>query len=72
MAATQSTVELLATKKAGDNLVLSGMFVERFGFSSDHDKPTVPNSSDDFEGSVFTTGGSLTEPDYYAYITEIR
>lgn len=61
VAAVPMALEVLAKKKLGDPLVVSGTFVEKYA-------RVEPTSPEKFEMS-FTESGSMDEPEYTAIIT---
>jgi hypothetical protein len=60
---TPVQLQFLAAKQQGDQLVMNGMFVERFGGATDAPSPVMPTSPEEFEGS-FRESGSMREPEY--------
>jgi hypothetical protein len=62
-ATTPIQIQFLAAKQQGDRLVMSGMFVERFGGATAAASPVMPTSPEEFEES-FTESGSMREPEY--------
>jgi hypothetical protein len=70
-AATQVQLQFLSEKQHGDQLVMNGMFVARFGGATAAASPVMPTSSEEFEGS-FTESGSMREPEYSVDVRQWR
>jgi hypothetical protein len=72
--ATQEIVDFLSSKKKGDQIVMSGQFLQRFGGERDAASPPVATlstvSSEKFEGSL-TEKGSMSEPEYKIYVPSL-
>jgi hypothetical protein len=70
-AATPMNLQLLSTKQHGDQFMVSGLFVKKWGGPTAAASPVLPTSPDDVEGS-FSESGSMSEPEYSADITVLK
>jgi hypothetical protein len=70
-AATPIQIQFLAAKQQGDQLMMSGMFVEQFGGATAAASPVIPTLAEKFEGS-FRESGSVQEPEYVVDVRQWR
>lgn len=68
---TPTQLQFLGGKQRGDQLMMSGMIVAKFGGATAAASPVIPTSPDDLEGS-FRESGSMMEPEYSVDVRKWR
>lgn len=69
-AATQENTTLLSEKREGDQVVISGVFLQQFSGPASATSPPLPTSEEEFEGS-FTESGSMSEPEFSVLVMTV-